>query len=199
VCLWNRCAMCWDDDTTEVVPVWQANSQFTGLPQKALAFIRSSSVCNVHIDNPGDCSLKRKRCWQNVGHAAVWAWVWWGHYATSRKVTGSIPDGVIAFFFFNFLNPLYSGLLFFPSTQLVYCVSYTLYGKNNNPFIFTQQDAPNPPLYSFNFGLMHPVAHQRRDSTTFVGNYNLSCLYCARVTLHVSTIYPSGVSSIYKC
>jgi hypothetical protein len=27
------------------------------------------------------------------------------HYATSRKVAGSIPDEIIGFFFFNLLNP----------------------------------------------------------------------------------------------
>jgi hypothetical protein len=29
----------------------------------------------------------------------------WGHYATSRKVAGPIPDEVIGFFFFNLHNP----------------------------------------------------------------------------------------------
>jgi hypothetical protein len=50
-----------------------------------------------------------------------------------------------------------------------------------------------------NLELVHPVVlvYQRRDSTTFVRNYNLSCLYCARVTLHVSAIYDTPEDGLY--
>jgi hypothetical protein len=57
-------------------------------------------------------------------------------------------------------------------------------------------------MNNLNLGLVHPVAlvFQRRDSITFVRNYNLSCLYCTRVTLYVSVIYrPSSGVSCTRC
>jgi hypothetical protein len=41
----------------------------------------------------------------------------------------------------------------------------------------------------------------KRFQTTFVRNYILPCLYCARTTLHVSATHEpsSGVSRIMKC